>query len=69
MKYIKSLELEENYLYSYFNYIYESVINGHFKQVEDLIKKLNKPQKEEFLYFINSEVSEEYKNELIKRLI
>jgi hypothetical protein len=71
IKYIKSLELEENNLNGYFEYIYLSAVNGNFSQVEELINKLNIPQKKEFAYFINYEVSGKIKrlNDLIKRLI
>lgn len=41
-----------NSLEDYFNYIYESKINGHFKQVKDLIGRLSARQKALFNIWI-----------------
>jgi ribosomal silencing factor RsfS len=41
--------LEFTTLEQYFDYIVESKANGNYRQVEDLIEKLSKEQKKEFI--------------------
>lgn len=68
-EYIESLELEDSSLHSYFGYIYESRVNGQSSQVRELIGKLDSEQKKEFIDYVNSEVSEEYRDDLLKELV
>ena len=45
---------EFNNLDDYYAYIIDSKINGNFSQVKDLIKKLSKGQKEDFINYLNN---------------
>jgi len=40
-------------IYQYYEYIIDSKVNGNYKQVENLVKDLSKPQKIEFLNFLS----------------
>ena len=48
---LKNLEFKDKD--EYFNYVVESLINGNFSQVKDLIKKMDKENKKEFLSYLD----------------
>jgi len=54
----------------YFNYIIDSYIKGQFKQMKDLIKKLNSEQKEDLFIYIQENITDSYlKDSLLNNLI
>jgi hypothetical protein len=54
----------------YFNYIIDSYIQGQFKQMKDLIKKLNAEQKEDLFIYIQDNITDSYlKDSLLNNLI
>jgi hypothetical protein len=50
-KTIKSYDF--NTIDDYYNYIIDSKINGQMQQVKELIKKLSREQKTDFLKYLN----------------
>jgi hypothetical protein len=57
-KTLKNFEFKE--IEEYYSYIIESYINGNFKQVQELFKRLNKSQKLDFLDFLDLELKNKY---------
>ena len=55
-----------NSITDYFNYIYESLLNGLYSQVKDLINRLSVRQQKEFheWLFNHSYIKQEHKNYL-----
>jgi hypothetical protein len=57
-KTLKNFEFKE--IEEYYSYIIGSYINGNFKQVQELFKRLNKSQKLDFLDFLDLELKNKY---------
>ena len=69
-KLLKDYQFQE--IDNYFEYIVDSHTNGQFKQMRELISKLSKQQKKDFVIFLlNDEnlVNKEAKNKIFPELI
>lgn len=64
---LKKYEYES--INDYFNYIVESEINGNISQVRELIKRLSREQKKDFLKWLEMNIHTELKGEIMARLI
>lgn len=66
-KTLKDLDFSD--LYSYYEYILDSQVNGNPSQVKDLCKKLSNGQKREFVHLCNTHYSGMYSPEIINKVI
>lgn len=69
-KLLKDFQFQE--IDNYFEYIIDTYTNGQFKQMKELISKLSKQQKKDFVIFLlNDEnlVSKEAKEKIFSELI
>lgn len=66
-KYIKDLGFNE--LNDVYNYIVESKINGNYSQTKELLKKLSKDQRKDFITYLENTTDQKTKDELLNMLV